>query len=374
MSAPKRSFFFKRPTASNVEAFVKCGASHALPQHESYQSYTEKGTDGHKLLCDVINMVPGAGGRLEASYRGLGPKLAESMVDLFGARAEEAYVVDVEKRTSELIGVNIDRKYEETLGRKLREHEICTSLDVHARRTDGRVRWVRDFKFGVTSTWWQLYIQCMAVLWMPGVTDTEVDAGFLFVDNQDEDDIQIHEESATVYLMDLDDRADELMAAFAYAKKLQAQLDEGTPYGELKVVEGKWCIYCGAYPNCPAKWKLAKSMLELDVVDHIEALTLEQCGAAWEKLAEIKKNIVAKTEAALKVRMGVEGGFPTAGGKLIKLSNMTGRTTVNKAQREQMIAMLRKGGYADAEIAPLMTRGDDYQQVRTVNMPKGKKP
>lgn len=365
-----RQFLFKRPTASNVEAFVMCGASHALPQHESHNEWAESGTNGHELLCGIINMVPGAGARIEDELPGLAAKLAEKMTGCEGARAEEAYVVDVQKRTSTFLGVNIGRKYKETLGRPLAEYEIGVSLDVRA--VKGQKLWIRDFKFGTTSSWWQLYVQCMAVLWLPGCEHTEVDAGNLFISDRD-DEIEIEETSASVYMIDLDERADEIMRAFEYAKQLQAQLESGTPYNDLKVVEGKWCNYCGAFPHCPAKWKLAKSMLQLDVVSHVDALTIEQCGDAWAKLAEIKKNIIEKTQDALKVRMRVAGGLPSPDGKLYKLYNTAGRVTVNKEQRAKMITMLREAEYTDAEIAPLMTKGEDYETVRKVNPPKEKK-
>ncbi len=104
-------------------------------------------------------------------------------------------------------------------------------------------------------------------------------------------------------------------------------------------------------------------MLSLDVVGHIDALTLEQCGSAWEKLAEIKKNIVKKTEEALKMRMRAEGGFPTADGKRLRVLPMTGRTSLDK---EGAIAMLRLKGATDMEIMSLVKQGESYDQVRKV--------
>ncbi len=81
----------KRPTASNAEAFVRCTSSHVLPQHESYQSYTDHGTEGHLLLCGVINLVPGASGRLETFIPGIGAKLSEAMDGVESARRRRTW-------------------------------------------------------------------------------------------------------------------------------------------------------------------------------------------------------------------------------------------------------------------------------------------
>jgi hypothetical protein len=356
----------KRPSASNAEAFVRCTASHVLPQHESYQSYTEAGTDGHKLLCDYYNRVPGAFERLEGSLRGLQSQLDELFGDIESITAEDAYVVDLEKRTSIYLGRNIDRQYEKALGRKLRDFEICTSLDVRGRSFVGQRAWIRDFKFGITSSWWQLYIQAMAVLWLPTPADQEgeVDAGFVFIEDRD-DCITLTVDEATLYLVDLDMHADTMMEAFRYAERIEAELEQGlTAHATLKTVEGKWCTYCGAFPHCPSKWKLAKSMLSLDIVDNIAALTTEQCGDAWLKLAEIKKNIIDKTEKALKERMRAEKGFPLPDGKILKVMPMPARLGFDK---DGAIALLQRLGASQEEIVSLIKRGEAYDQVRKVN-------
>ena len=353
----------KRPSASNAEAFVRCTVSHVLPQHESYQAYTESGTDGHRLLCAVYNRVPGAEERCEAALPGLLTRLDEVMPDVNNMTAEDAYVVDLESRTSRYLGRNIDRQYEKALGRKLGAYEICASLDVLGRK-HGK-HWLRDFKFGITSSWWQLYIQAMAILWLPNHDqDGEVDAGFIFVEDRD-DTITVTTDEATLYLVDLDTRADEMMEAFRYAERIEAELEQGlVTQASLRTVEGKWCTYCGAFPHCPSKWKLAKSMLSLDIVNNIAALTTEQCGDAWLKLAEIKKNIVKKTEDALKTRMRAEGGFPLPDGKMLKALPMAGRLGFDK---DGAIELLKRLGATHDEIVSLIKRGEDFDQVRKVN-------
>lgn len=354
----------KRPSASTSEAFIRCSASHILPQHESYTDANEGGNEGHELLCAYYNRVPGSQERLELRLPHLPTKLAKLVGHVEGLTAEDAYVVNVEKRTSQYLGRNINRQYEKALGRRLEAFEVCTSLDLKGTRSDG-VPWLRDFKFGITSSWWQLYIQAMAILWLPGVVDQhEVDAGFIFIEDRD-DNITLTTDEATLYLVDLDQRADDMMEAFNNAERIEAELEQGqTIHANLKTVEGKWCTYCGAFPHCPSKWKLAKSMLSIDIANNILGLTQEQCGDAWLKLAEIEKNIIKKTKDALKERMRTEGGFPLPDGKLLKVLPMPGRLGFDK---DGAIELLKRLGATEDEIVPLIKRGEDFDTVRKVN-------
>jgi len=360
----------RRPSASNVESFVRCGASHLLPQHDSYQEKTERGSDGHALLADFVNKVPGSLKRMELAIPGLGSAIEEHISNIEAITAEEAYVVDVKAKTSKLLGINIGRKYEEALGRKLKPYEICTSLDVHGRKGE-TLRWIRDFKFGVYHSWWQLWIQAMAVMWSMRDSAGEqaaavVDAGFLFVDSFSSEEVSITQDSRLIYLHEADAQAGVLMDAFGRADAMQHAMKKGLHYSDLQVTEGKWCQYCGAFPHCPAKWRLAKSMLSMDMIGNIEELSLEQCGEAWLKLSEVKKNVIEKMEATLKTRMRVEGGFPLKDEpkKMLKMCPMPGRTSID---REGAIHMLRDRGASDDEIRGLVKRGESYETVRKVN-------
>lgn len=363
----------KNPSASNAEAFVRCTSSHVLPQHEAYLDKTEKGTSGHKLISNVINRHPGAAAKLTEEIPALGYQLAGLLHQVHNPMAEKAYVVDVQKRVSTFLGIDIDRKYEQCLGRPLNQYEIGVSLDVHG-FIGQTYHWVRDFKFGVYSSWWQLFIQSMAVLWCqnpderdPEADATEVDAGFIHVkatteevDGQELESVDIHDDTATIYLTDLDDRADELMTAFGRARSLERMLVEGVSPNDLKTIEGKWCEYCGAYPHCPSKWKLAKAMLDMDIVGHVGALTLEQCGVAWKKLTEIEKKIVKTTKAALRKRMADEDGFPLASGKKLVLKEMPGRDGLDRAV---LMAILRQYNVPQEEINSIFKPGEPYMQV-----------
>ena len=358
----------KHPSASNAEAFVRCTASHVLPQHENYAAHTEAGTFGHELVAEYAsNSLSEVHYRkVDKAFPNLASKLRDHWCHVDILQSELAYVVDVQKRTSVCLGRDIGRDYAGKLGRPLGPYELGTSLDLAAVRAVDQVHWIRDIKFGTYASWWQLYIQAMAVLWAPGQNlGKEVDAGFLHIEAR-EDDTFINEDSATLYLMDLDDRADELMTAFGRAQSLQRQLETGTSPADLKVVEGKWCQYCGAFPHCPAKWKLAKSMLDLDVVGHVAALTPEQCGSAWLKLKEIQKNIIDKTKDALRQRMRTEGPFPLESGKYLKVIEMDGRASLD---REATKALLLQLGATEDDVRSLFKAGQPYEMVKEVKKP-----
>lgn len=342
-----------------------CGTSHVLPQSEAYSERAEGGTDNHALVGGYVNGAIGAADRLEKAVPGLIGKLAEhgGLMSVSGLVAEAAYVVDVEKRTSTFLGHDIGRAYVAKLGREMTDYELGVSLDLQAVK-DGSL-WVRDLKFGIYHSWWQLYVQSMAVLWLPGETRHEVDAGFLFVETHGEEPY-VNDDARVLYAMDLDDRAVEIMEAFDRARLYDDMIatgpeDGGMPYTELKTVSGKWCQYCGGFPHCPQKWQLAKSMLSLDVVGSVGALTLEQCGAAWKKLAEIEKNIIKVTKDALKERMGTEGGFPLESGKTLRLVQMPGRASLDRAAT---VALLQSKGATSEEIGSLFKQGLGYDQVR----------
>lgn len=350
-------------SASKVDALVHCPASHVLPSNSSYSEVASAGTDGHDLITGVINRRIGGVAALFAGYPDLVEGIPLILDGIENPRAEAAFVVDVDKRTSVFLGTEVDRKYAEKLGRPLHDHEIGASLDVDGLR-NGQP-WLRDWKFGITSSWWQLYVQCMALLWLPDCPYSEVDAGFVYLDTHTkEGSVFVTYDTATVYAMDLDERAEDIATAIASAGVMEKGIADGLfTMEQLATSEGSWCKYCPAYPSCPAKWKLAKSMMGLDIVGHVGALTLEDCGKAWKKLAEIEKNIISTTKEALRERMLKEGGFPLENGKKLALIQMPGRASIDKPA---VTALLREKGVTQEEINGLFKQGMPYDQVREV--------
>lgn len=357
----------KHSSASGSESLVMCPSSVVLPQHDSYGGDArEKGTSGHSILTGVVNGTLPASA-LADKWPSLGFKLAEIMPRVESSRAEAAYVVDLERRTSTFLGINIDRKYVEKLGRPFRMFEMGVSLDFHGVRPGIHV--VRDWKFGLYSSWWQLFVQGMAVMWTPGQTGAlEVDAGFIHIieGSEDEDggetqETYVFDDTATLYMADLDDRADDLIAAIRTAKALEDEVAAGRPLHTLPTREGKWCEYCGAYPHCPSKQKLVRALAELDVSDVITAMTPAQCGAAYKKLVEVEKNIIKKAKASLKHRLKIEESFPLDNGKRLRMVEMPGRDSLDKPK---LMALLREKGATQAEINDCFKTGAPFFTIK----------
>lgn len=356
----------KHSSASGAESLVQCPASVVLPQHDSYGGLArDKGVSGHSVLTDVVNKKPGAMAALAKRYPTLGFKLSEIMPVVETAQAEAAYVVDLVRRTSTFVGLDIGRKYAEKLGRALTQYEMGVSLDFHGTRQGVHI--VRDWKFGLYSSWWQLYVQAMAVLWAPGQTGAvEVDAGFVHIvegseDDDGEADTYVFDDTATLYMVDLDDRADELVTAIKTAQALETELAAGRPMHTMPTREGKWCEYCAAYPHCPSKQKLVRALAELDVSDVIHAMTPAQCGSAYKKIVEVEKNVLKKAKSVLKHRLKMEGEFPLDNGKRLRMVTMPGRDSLD---RPVLMALLREKGATSQEIGACFKTGAPYDMVK----------
>jgi hypothetical protein len=374
-----KRYLLKQASASNAEALVMCGASHVLPQHESYNEHSVGGTEGHALITNMIERRFGASVKLEDEFPGLTEKIAVIMGGVENPRAEAAYVVNVKTRTSTFLGTNIGREYEKKLGRPLDFYELGVSLDVDGKLDD--VAWLRDWKFGTHSSWWQLFIGAMAILWEPSnSTMVEVNAGFVHIESRSEDDedgerdvVFVSEDSAVIYLQDLDDRADDVVRALDYANELGAKLEAGADPSSVRTVEGVWCKYCGAYPHCPSKWKLVKAMAGLDITNSVAAMSDTDLTAAYLKLGEVEKNIIKKAKGFIKERIEREGAKPIDGtNKVLAPITMPGRASLN---RPALAALLREKGVTQEEINGIFKVGEPHTQVRQVNAngPKGKK-
>ena len=354
----------RRASGSGAETLAMCPASIVLPAHEHHDpGFREKGTANHALMTNVVNGRPGAMAELSKRFPGLGFQLAEHVPHVDSATAEAAYVVDMKKRTSTFLGLDIGRAYATKLGRPLEKYEMGVSLDF-AGIANGR-HVVRDWKFGIYSSWWQLYVQAMAVLWVPGQTGCfEVDAGFVHIvkDGDDEDtEARVFSDTAMLYLVDLDERADEIVRATDEAWAMAAEVAAGRDASTLPTREGKWCEYCAAYPHCPSKWKLARSLVELDMSGAVMGLTPEQCGAAYKKLIEVEKNIIKKMKDSLKHRLKLEGEFPLPSGKRLRMVQMPGRESLD---RPKLMNLLWAKGATPQEINECFSTGAPFQTIK----------
>lgn len=337
----------QNPSASNAEAFAMCTVSHVLPQRSETAERAQKGTDGHDALTALINHHACTNERGKAMIAKF--PLTEVMRGVGLARAEAAYAVNVKKRTVRFIGVDIGRNYG-----PLDDYEVPTSLDVEGFK-DGQ-RWIRDWKFGTHSSLWQLYIQGMCAAYpsasKPSV-EPEVNAGFVYIDG-DVGGAKWEDEPHILFLADLDERADELVKAFDRVSEIHAMLEKNIV---PRLAEGTWCKYCPAMPACPAKWTLAKAMIdELSVSNMLTAMTDAQVGKVYVKYQECKR-ILEKLGDDLKLRVG-EGAIPLTSGKVVKLSKTKGWAYFDRAKTQ---SLLETKGATQNEIAGAMvTRADSY--------------
>ncbi len=344
----------KHPSASSADAFAVCSASHVITQHDRYTPQASSGSENHDAIAGAINGRVGGAVALKKALPHY--DLVMLLDGVENPRCEAAFVINVKKRTAVYVGKEIERDYAGKLGRPLEVYEFGVSLDVDGMK--GPVPWCRDFKFGVYSTQWQIRNQAMALAWSTGAP--LVFPGLQYIDAADGGATTI-EDARTFYVYELDEYADALVAAWDRVLAVAAQVEAGASHSDLKTVEGPHCTYCGAYPHCPSKWKLAKSMLDDIDVGSIEAMTLDQCGVIWAKWKEIERLGRDRIESVLKIRMKAEGGLPLPNGKVVRMSDMPGRRTMDlDAAREMLI----EKGATVAEIQKLIKVGAPYQQPR----------
>jgi hypothetical protein len=339
-------------SGSTAEALARCPPSHVFPRHEAHSEKAGRGTLGHGKLARFFN------NRVALDDKRLSKVVQEVCVDVGCARGEAAFAVDVKRRKARLIGVDIDRKYDEVLAKNgdppLSKYEIPTTFDIDGLK-DG-VPWARDWKFGVHSTPMQLTLQAVALTSLyPDAP--EVDVGFVYIDL---DNNSHEEDSKLVSLFDLDADCELLVKAI---DSLEA-IDENLKKGVLpSTAEGSWCQYCAAVPHCPSRMALVKALIPtLEVHDMLDALTPEQVGMAHMKLKQIK-GLVEKMDDAIKERLEAEGSFPLPNGKKLILSEVRGREYAKVYEVKQL---LKAKGCTTEEIGALFSKGKDYYQKKEV--------
>lgn len=342
---------FARPSASNAEAFVKCGASHVLPQSDKHGDYRDKGSEAHEPLAAVINnRVP------QTTLRGVMAvkdfNLGEVLEGTHTRRAETAYAVNVKEKTARYLGQDLGRNYG-----KLEPYEIPCTIDVEAKlSSDGRP-WIRDWKFGTYASWWQLLVQGMAIAY--GAADDEepayeVDAGFVFID------ATVHgawyfEEKKILSLEEIDEAAEALYNAWQRVEQW------GQAFQESKTVPpqavGDWCKYCKAFTSCPSQWKLVGALLNdlTGIEQSIPEYTPEDMGLAWAKVRSVKAQL-ERIEDAIK-GAALREAVPLPSGKYLQMIECQGRVSVDKDIAQQTI---RRLGGSDADIDAIWKRGRPF--------------
>lgn len=330
----------KVPSASTASKLANCPASHVYPQAEVFTRQAEGGTDKHEAKAAMVNKRPS---KATAGAIALVEKVDWSSIERgVGLMvAETAYVFNVKTRELIELGKDIDRKYEERLGRKLRKYELPMSLDLEGLREG--LPWMRDMKFGIYADVWQLRVNAMALC--AKYKASEVDAGFLFIDPATgEHDDDPHPQ----FIADLDDYADVLVKAWDKAEELEPALTRGE---SLPTVEGAHCSYCGAYPHCPSKMQLVRGLLpDMEAVQaNVTMMTPEQRGRAWMKYREAAK-LLERVKGALEGIAEAEP-IPLPNGKVLRMTRTKGWAYYD---RDATTVLLKRRGASDDEIASVM--------------------
>lgn len=341
----------KHPSASNAEAFVMCGASHVLPQSQKHNDYMHKGTEGHAPLEAMLNgKVPSTTDRGLASVKDFPFDVV--MDGVTRRRGEAAFAVNVKTRTSRFLGVNIGREYG-----PLQKYEVPCTLDADGERATRP--WVRDWKFGVSASWWQLMIQCMALAYDdPENPCSEVDAGFVFIDAET-GGREYREDGRVVSLEEIDEAADRMVEAWDKVEKMVDAFDKDIP---LTTAEGDWCKYCGAFPHCPAKWELARRIMEpIPRGSALEAMTLDKQGALYAALQDRKK-LIETVMDTLKIT-ATNTPLPLPNGKRLVMMRMKGGERIDKPAA---LRILKELGASDDDMASVLKRSADYVQAKEI--------
>lgn len=358
----KRSLPLYQVSSSNAESFVHCGASHILPQGDFWSEYQEGGTEGHEALGAFINgRMPNLtvrGARMVRKF-----PIGEILRDLLNCEAEVAYAVNVKTRRVRRIGKDIGRNYGE-----LAPFEVPCTIDLEAQRIDG-LPFVRDWKFGHTSNWWQVQVQCMAVAFPLDGADPprrlapEVDAGFVYIDG-DTEGLEWQEDDRLVSLEEIDRACTELYEAFV---RNQESAHDYVQHGIVpKTTEGPWCRYCRAYDHCPSKWELARNMYT-DLAkseELVRDMSPEQKGALYVRTQEMSR-IIKNVQEAIKVNAGRKP-VPLPDGKFLKMVDVAGRRSLD---HDLVMATIDRLGGTEEDKKKVVKYGKGYQTPKEVKKP-----
>lgn len=302
---------------------MRCSASVVLPRAGLTGVEAEAGTANHDAIVD--------GDRSK-------PVVAEILSDATDVRHEVAYALDIETRSVRELGVNVGRNYG-----VLNSNEIALTVDLECRKlsTWWAVDWKSRERVTIARDNWQIRCEVMAVM---GRHKADCAIGALaYLDDSELDAAPFDAYHVVGFWSDLAHMVTRIRAA-------RAAFVEGA---EIDVAAGSWCKYCPAIPHCPAHTKLARALLgELEGIDEsVQALTVEQCGRAWELLKRYDA-IADRVKDSIRTRARHEP-IPLTGGKRLMLVDSS-RRSLDTAKAKEMLG----------EATPFKT--STYTQVREV--------
>lgn len=338
---------FDKPTASSLERAAACPASCAIPVRvRASSSAAERGNEIHHFIETVLakhDTRENALAKVPIEWRGTCAALdwgaLTADMEPSSLEAESAYALNYVDGRARLLGRSIGRNYPKTP-----DEEITGTNDIEGMHANGITPIIADVKTGQPVTAcrenWQMryhaYVQHRIV------ESPDVIARVLYV--QENGAVTIDE-----HAFDPADHADTLDGISDIFRRIkEVRLDE------LQVFPGDWCKYCPAYLACPAKTALVKSLApELESIDQlVQEMTVEQLGAAWAKLEQIKP-LVKRIDAALKDAARTQV-ITLPDGRVLKEID-SGKNVI---KGEQALALAERYGAQPEELAACVYRSE----------------
>jgi hypothetical protein len=292
----------KRLSASSVPLAMKCHASHALPQVNTTNGASKRGTYLHQYIADALTIGhKRALERLPEEYR-------EECSEGFDLDVLRGISPNAEIKPELAIGWNLDTDQGRIIGSMLDRHydaqegELCGTADLFIRQGD-RLS-IIDWKSGVSYDWWQLQTLAVLAYKATGVSDITMTIVRL-------GEKPMHRDCD---LLDLDGWAEEIKHVAAQIINAFIQIQAGQA---PNVSAGEWCQYCPALRACPRTALVRYVSTDLEPYKDTQGLTLDQVGKAWAFIQNAKQAI-AVIEEDIKA-IAKQELIPLPDGKVLKM-------------------------------------------------------
>lgn len=328
-------------SASSMERATACAASTALPRVVLSSDDARRGQAMHRYATRVLlgmtetealKLVPAP---WREACKGLRLHREIALLGLRDLRADQSYAINATSLIVRTLGSGLERAY------RVEDGEIPGTDDLEGQTFLGYSA-VIDFKFGyqeVTPPAENLQLLFYAYCVARRNGDDRVD-GYI---GHARKSGHIHWYKHTFTSFDFDVFEDVFSRAYERSMQAVADLDAGK---RLPVYPGDHCQFCPAMSACPAYTSLARSMVvDLEEIDRsVEAMTPEQKGAAYEKLAIVKR-LAGRIDDALKAQAR-QTPFVTPSGKEVREMSFD-RTDFSQ---DKALRLLRDLGATDDQI------------------------
>jgi len=282
------------PTFSSLDRAKRCPGSCALPQAKRESIYADK---GHAIHDFVLSKKRGDAKLPEVpeKYQALCESIDIEAVPT--GNYEVAFGLDVDTGMARILGQNLKREYPVDL----RSGELIGSADIynHVKIGEKDAIYIGDVKTGLAAhvppvrDCLQVGAAAVAAARLEGV-DIAVNEIVRIKDNG-----SVTRETAILDRWALDAVELELTEL---VRAVRLQLEVADAGGQVTVLEGDWCQFCGAFSHCPAKKNLAMALADP------EGLEREIMGALTPASAPVVLRKMKAAQAVLnKIRSALYG-------------------------------------------------------------------